>query len=186
MTAVDVNSVEADLDVLDENGTVLLTVSGLRLGNAASETADRVLGERLLTIEWQQRTLPEASRNRARDMAIDQRVNRRDVLAAELTDALKLVGAPPTTLSWPQDADHDTKAEQLGSHLSDREFKGVVVLVGPENRTRDDAIRFSGPRVRGTYGTHSARAAGHPGRATAVLRRYPRGPDGGSRRPTQS
>ena len=58
----DADGVEADLDVLDEHGAVLLSVTGLRLGTGASEKAqaDRLLNERLLTIEWQQRELPEA------------------------------------------------------------------------------------------------------------------------------
>ena len=33
--------VEADLDVLDEHGTVLLTVRGLQMGTGASESSDR-------------------------------------------------------------------------------------------------------------------------------------------------
>ena len=63
MTRADAIEVEADLDVLDEHGTVLLTVRGLQIGNGASEDDHeaRVLGERLLTIEWQQRELPEAT-----------------------------------------------------------------------------------------------------------------------------
>ena len=54
---------EADLDVLDEHGTVLLTVRGLRMGTGTTETGERerVLSERLLTLEWQQRTLPEVA-----------------------------------------------------------------------------------------------------------------------------
>ena len=54
-------NVEADIDVLDEHGTVLLVVRGLLMGTGFSESADRdrQLGERLLTIEWQQRELPE-------------------------------------------------------------------------------------------------------------------------------
>ena len=56
-------NVEADIDVIDERGTVLLVVRGLLLGTGVSETADRdrLLNERLLTIEWQQRALPEAA-----------------------------------------------------------------------------------------------------------------------------
>ena len=56
-------NVEADIEVIDERGTVLLVVRGLLLGTGVSETADRdrLLNERLLTIEWQQRALPEAA-----------------------------------------------------------------------------------------------------------------------------
>ena len=47
--------------MLDEHGTVLLTVRGLRWVRGTSESGerDRVLAERLLTIDWQQRELPE-------------------------------------------------------------------------------------------------------------------------------
>ena len=74
MTRADATGVEADLDVFDEHGTVLLTIRGLQLGTGASETGDRdrVLGERLLTIEWQQRTLPEAGAADARSVAAGQ------------------------------------------------------------------------------------------------------------------
>ncbi|WP_230864525.1 polyketide synthase dehydratase domain-containing protein, partial [Mycobacterium canetti] len=55
--------VEADLDVLDEHGTVLLAVRGLQMGTGASQASERarVLGERLLGIEWHERELPENS-----------------------------------------------------------------------------------------------------------------------------
>ena len=64
VTNADAAGVEADLDLLDEHGTVLLAVRGLQLGTGVSEHAsrDRVLSERLLTIEWQQRELPDVDR----------------------------------------------------------------------------------------------------------------------------
>ena len=56
VTAHDRSGVEADLDVLDESGTVVLIARGLRMGSRAGESSERerVLAERLLTIEWQQ------------------------------------------------------------------------------------------------------------------------------------
>ena len=62
VTKADACGIEADLDVLDQHGTVLLSVQGLRLGTGAPGNArnERVLDERLLTIEWRQRELPEA------------------------------------------------------------------------------------------------------------------------------
>ncbi len=57
----DATGIEADIDVLDKDGTVLLAVQGLRLGTGASGSGhdDQVFSERLLTVEWQQRELPE-------------------------------------------------------------------------------------------------------------------------------
>lgn len=63
VTKADTSGVEADIDVLDEHGAVLLAVQGLRVGTSASEsgTRDRVLTERLLNIEWRQRNCPSRS-----------------------------------------------------------------------------------------------------------------------------
>ena len=65
VTACGTNASEADIDVLDERGNVLLAVRGLLMGTGFSEAADRdrLLGERLLTVEWQRRELPEAASN---------------------------------------------------------------------------------------------------------------------------
>jgi len=54
---------EADLEVLDQAGAVLLTVEGLRMvgGSSEHERAQRLLNERLLTIEWEPRELPEVT-----------------------------------------------------------------------------------------------------------------------------
>ena len=60
VTAATGGAVEADLDVLDKHGTVLLTVRGLQMGTGTSPSGERarVMSERLLTVEWQQRELP--------------------------------------------------------------------------------------------------------------------------------
>ncbi|MGH3583887.1 MAG: acyltransferase domain-containing protein, partial [Mycobacterium sp.] len=54
VTRADASGVESDPDVLDEHGAVLLTVQGLRLGTTASDSGrdDRMLAQRLLTVEW--------------------------------------------------------------------------------------------------------------------------------------
>ncbi|MGH3969204.1 MAG: acyltransferase domain-containing protein, partial [Mycobacterium sp.] len=59
VTKAETSGVEADLDVLDEHGTILLAVQGLRLGTGEIARNDQGLAERLLTIEWRQRELPE-------------------------------------------------------------------------------------------------------------------------------
>ncbi|MGB8381657.1 MAG: acyltransferase domain-containing protein, partial [Dermatophilaceae bacterium] len=62
VTEANRTGMEADLDVFDENGTVVLTVRGLQLGSGVTESSarQRVLADRLLTIDWQQRELPAA------------------------------------------------------------------------------------------------------------------------------
>ena len=79
VTKADAAEVEADLDVLDEHGTVLLTVRGLQMGTGVSESSerDRVLGERLLTIEWQQRDAARGGSRRRRSVAADQHLHHR-------------------------------------------------------------------------------------------------------------
>ncbi len=61
-------NVEADIDVMDEYGTVLLVVRGLLMGTGFSQSADqdRLLGERLLTIDWQRRELPQSGQAASR------------------------------------------------------------------------------------------------------------------------
>ena len=155
LTAVDAAGVEADLDVLDEHGTVLLTVHGLRLGTGAYENggADRVLNERLLTVEWQQRELPELDDAEAGTWLLINTTGNGDLLATNVTDALKLNGAQCTTMSWPQHADHLVNTEQLRSHLGAGGYMGVVVLTAPKNDHPDDQCGFRG----GEYVHHLVR-----------------------------
>ena len=146
LTGADTTGVEADLDVLDEHGAVLVSVHGLKLGTGMSEAAgrDRVLGERLLTIEWQQRTLPEAVAAAPGAWLLVSTSPTADVVATKLTDALKLLGAKCTTMTWPQKADHRANAEQLVSQLAAGGFNGVVVLTGPKNGNPDDLCGYRG------------------------------------------
>jgi polyketide synthase 5 len=138
VTKADIAGVEADLDLLDEHGTVLLAVQGLRLGTASEEGhKDRVLGERLLTIEWRQRQLPELPHADAGTWLLIS-ATATDVVATALTDALKNHGAQCTSVCWPQHADVAANAEELGNRLRAGGFTGVVVLTGPKNGDTED------------------------------------------------
>ncbi|QUR66890.1 sulfolipid-1 biosynthesis phthioceranic/hydroxyphthioceranic acid synthase [Mycobacterium spongiae] len=126
----------ADLDVLDEQGTVLLTVRGLRLGTGLSEEANRnrVLSERLLTIEWQQRALPDVDRGDAGSWLLIDTSDSADLLVSTLSDALKShgdQGTECTTLRWSDGVDPATNIELLGNHLRARPVGGVVVICQP-------------------------------------------------------
>ncbi|HVQ98497.1 MAG TPA: sulfolipid-1 biosynthesis phthioceranic/hydroxyphthioceranic acid synthase, partial [Mycobacterium sp.] len=144
LTGADAAVVEADLEVLDERGTVLLTVRGLQLGTGMSEAGnrDRVLGERLLTIEWQQRELPEADDADPGRWLIVSTSTTADVAATKLTDAMKLHGAECTTMAWTQQADHSGNGR--GSHIRAGGFKGVVVLTGPKSGNQDEQCAVGG------------------------------------------
>ncbi|WP_422742919.1 sulfolipid-1 biosynthesis phthioceranic/hydroxyphthioceranic acid synthase [Mycobacterium sp. WMMD1722] len=83
---------EADLEVLDRSGTVLLSVEGLRLGAGASagERADRLLDERLLAIEWDRGDLPAPTSSSGRMWLVLNGTEHRQVDA--LTTALRDTG----------------------------------------------------------------------------------------------
>ena len=108
VTRADASGVESDLDLLDEHGAVLLTVQGLRMGTGAAESGhdERVLAQRLLTVEWSRRDLPEVEHADAGSWLLVSTGTTADVLADALTDAMKSLAAQCTTICWPPHADH--------------------------------------------------------------------------------
>lgn len=175
VTKADTSGVEADIDVLDEHGAVLLTVQGLRVGTSASESGnkDRVLAERLLTVEWRQRELPEPDRTDAGSWLLLCTSATADVAASSLADALKIHGMQCTTMSWPRHADHSSTVGQLGNHLRTGGFAGVVILTGPDNGESEEQCALLGR----DYVQHLARIArelvdvpGEPPRLYVVTR----------------
>jgi polyketide synthase 5 len=174
VTKADVSGVEADIDVLDEHGTVMLTVAGLRLGAGDSEKGhrDRVLAERLLTIEWQPRELPETDEVDAGTWLLISTGNA-DQVATQLADTLKAVGAQYSSMCWPQHADHSLNADQLRDHLRTGGFTGVVILTAPRNGETDE----QSPLLGREYVRHLVRivrelaeTAGEPPRLYVVTR----------------
>lgn len=175
VTKADTSGVEADIDVLDEHGAVLLTVQGLRVGTSASESGnkDRVLAERLLTVEWRQRELPEPDHTDAGSWLLLGTSDTADVAASSLADALKNHGMQCTTMSWPRHADHSSTVGQLGNHLRTGGFAAVVILTGPDNGESDEQCALLGR----DYVQHLARIArelvdvpGEPPRLYVVTR----------------
>jgi polyketide synthase 5 len=146
VTSADGAGLAADLDVLDEHGTVLLSVHGLQLGIGASDSAsrDRVLNERLLTIDWERRMLPDVDQFAPQTCVLISTSATADVVATRLTDALKAAGAGCATMTWPQHSDHQANAELLGSHLVGGEADAVVILAGPRNGDPDEECAVRG------------------------------------------
>ncbi|AKN15812.1 mycocerosic synthase [Mycobacterium haemophilum DSM 44634] len=150
LTKIEARGGEADLDVLDEHGTVLLAVRGLHMGTGTTERGelDRQLSERLLTLGWQQRTLPEATHVEPGSwLLIDtaNAVDTPDMLASTLTDALKSHGPQGTecaNLSWSIQDDPAASREKLGSQLRGRD--GVVILYGPRAGDPDEQGLLAG------------------------------------------
>ncbi|MDV3129280.1 type I polyketide synthase [Mycobacterium sp. 21AC1] len=139
LNTVDATGIEADIDVLDEQGTVLLSVQGLRLGTGVSASAhdDQVFSERLLTVEWRQRDLPEVEYADAGSWLLISASAGPDMATAKLSDLLKVAGAQCTSMCWPNQPDDSLTCEELGSHLRAGRFTGVVILTAPRNG--DDA-----------------------------------------------
>ncbi len=144
VTRVDAVGVEADLDILDEHGTVLMTVGGLHMGVGMSEDSnrDRVVSERLMTVEWEQRAMPEATHSGARSWLLISVSDAADMLATELTDELKLHDADVTTMHWPQSSDHAAAAARLGAQLTDAH--AVVIVTGPRTGDADERCLAQG------------------------------------------
>ncbi|BBZ72402.1 polyketide synthase [Mycobacterium paraseoulense] len=130
VTKADASGVEADLEMLDENGVVLLAVQGLRLGAGASESDhdERLLAKRSLTIEWRQRELPEAEHDNPGAWLV---VGTTADTVAPMGDALKQLGAQCTTMCWPPHADHTLNRERLRDQLRAGGFGGLVIATGP-------------------------------------------------------
>jgi polyketide synthase 5 len=132
LTSATATAVEADVEVLDEHGVVLLTVSGLRLGTGASASGreDRVLNERLLTIDWRQQELPEAEGVDAGRWLVVSLADDADATVAALTGELTQRDAEVSSLAWTLDADHATTAETLRRRLAADPHTGVVLVAG--------------------------------------------------------
>nr|WP_165606847.1 type I polyketide synthase [Mycolicibacterium iranicum] len=154
VTKADGTGVDADLDVLDEHGAVLLTVRGLRCGTGASdaERRDRLLAERLLTVGWQERALPEIPRTDAGTWLLIS-TSSADVLPSTLSDAMKNYGARCTTMTWLPRGDHMQNTRLLAEHLRTGDFTGMVILTGPRT---EDTVDTS-PRVGCEYVKHLVR-----------------------------
>ena len=122
------SAVEVDLDLLDETGAVLLAVQGLRMA-AGGSGADQLMAERLLTVEWQQQTLPAVPERTVGSWLLINTAET-DLLESRLTDALKSLGAQSTTLNWPEQADHFANTEQLSAAVRSG-LEGVVIVCPP-------------------------------------------------------
>ncbi|RAV13490.1 polyketide synthase [Mycolicibacterium sp. GF69] len=134
----DATGVEADIDVLDENGRAVLVIEGLRLGTGVSEQGqrDRVLAERLLTVDWQQRQLPEMPHTDGGAWLLIS-TTPVDEMATNLSALLKTHGAHCTTMCWLPHDDHAANSEDLRNHLRVNGFEGIVILTGPDNGAVD-------------------------------------------------
>ncbi|BBX62936.1 polyketide synthase [Mycobacterium saskatchewanense] len=142
----------ADLEVLDQAGTVLLTVEGLRMAGGASghEQDQRVLNERLLTIEWEPRDLPETPANEPGSWLLLDASDGADPFATQLAEALETSGAQCATASLPLGSGDTDRLRSLlsgrgavasnghgAAHAVLKGLTGVVVLAAPSGEGAD-------------------------------------------------
>ncbi|WP_055404743.1 MULTISPECIES: sulfolipid-1 biosynthesis phthioceranic/hydroxyphthioceranic acid synthase [unclassified Mycobacterium] len=122
------SSVDVDFELLDSDGAVLLAVQGLRMGIGGGG-ADRLMAERLLTVDWQRQAPPSAP-DRVVGGWLLINTAEADLLESRLTDALKSAGAQCDTLNWPELSDHRANAERLAAAVRGG-LEGVVIVCPP-------------------------------------------------------
>lgn len=173
VTGVDAAEVQADVDVLDGNGTVLLTVSGLRLGTGVSGSGqqDQMLNDRLLTIDWQQRPAPEAGHAATGAWLVVGMSDAGPLSVGEVADALKQNHVDVTTMLWAAHGDHADTVDRLRGELAATAFTGVVVVTAPSNGASADKSPARGRDSVGQLVRIANVLAEHPGPRFFVVTR---------------
>ena len=130
---VSATGLDADLDVVDRHGVVVLTARGLQMGTGASEDGnrDRLLNESLLTIEWQPQALPALTSTQPGKWLVINTSDTADRLATTLADTLTRRDQDATSLSWPVRGEHRANVARLADQLREDDVAGVVVVGAP-------------------------------------------------------
>jgi len=168
--------IEADIDVMDEAGTVLLRLEGLRLsaGVSENEQANRKLNERLLAIAWDQRELPATTQSGS--WLVLGISDAAEPLARSITEALSAAGEQPGTMARAQLEQFSDAAKlraKLGSTSIGEGFAGVVVVTAPPASETGEAAAHRGRDYVGqliTIAQELAELPGEPPRLYLVTR----------------
>lgn len=93
--AADAGAIEADLDIMDADGEVVLHVAGLKMGTRETKSSerDRVLAERLITVEWNRQPSPAAPDVSGPGAWLLVAADDHDGFTAQLRDAMTARGA---------------------------------------------------------------------------------------------
>ena len=139
--------IEADIDVMDEAGTVLLRLEGLRLsaGVSENEQANRKFNERLLAIAWDQRELPAATQSGS--WLVLSVSDAAEPCALSITEALTAASEQPGTMARAQHEQFSDAAKlraKLGSTTLGEGFAGVVVVTAPPAPETGEAAAHRG------------------------------------------
>ncbi|MGE2725632.1 sulfolipid-1 biosynthesis phthioceranic/hydroxyphthioceranic acid synthase [Mycolicibacterium pulveris] len=125
----DRTGIDADIDILDQTGAPVLTVHGFRLGSSSEESdTERVLAERLLTVEWRRAEPPVAAHSDPGEWLLIRMSDSADSLTTSLLDTMKAAGA---RCDW-------ACTKQLGDRLTAGAVNGVVVVFPPATSHVDD------------------------------------------------
>lgn len=140
VTVARADACEADLELMDGSGNVLLTVEGLHFtaGRSEIESDVRILDERLLTIEWERRDQPGAASTDAGSWLLLSMADATDTLTGRLGGVLNGEGASSHTVSVP--IGRGDVAAGLNGALDGH--AGIVVVTPP-------ALEAANPAQRG-------------------------------------
>ncbi|MET0702063.1 MAG: SDR family NAD(P)-dependent oxidoreductase, partial [Mycobacterium sp.] len=128
IVSTDATTIVADLDVLDVRGDAVMQVAGLKMGSRGSKASERerVLAERLLTVEWEQRERPTPAADTGAWLLVFEDGADDGDFAGQLSAALTARGADCRT----------------GSRLAG--VKGVVVITPPTEGAPTEQTLASG------------------------------------------
>ncbi|MGV0715209.1 sulfolipid-1 biosynthesis phthioceranic/hydroxyphthioceranic acid synthase [Mycolicibacterium sp. XJ662] len=137
----DRTGVDADIDILDEAGAPVLTMRGFQLGSSSEGSdAERVLAERLLTVEWRRHDPPVCADTDPGEWLLITTSDTAESLATKLLDAMKGLGAQCDWFGWPGHADPVPYGEQLGDRLTASAVDGVVVVFPAPSDVDEDGL----------------------------------------------
>jgi NADPH:quinone reductase-like Zn-dependent oxidoreductase/acyl carrier protein len=149
----------------------------LHLGNSAAEgsEAERVLAERLLTVEWQQHEPPAArDTNPGAWLLIPTSDAAEDHFTTKLVDSLKAADAQCDWFGWSRQEDHLACVGQLNSRLRSTTVNGVVIVCPPPPATGADEASLTRARDHVSHLVRIARelteSPGEPPRLYVVTR----------------
>ncbi|MDG4668992.1 sulfolipid-1 biosynthesis phthioceranic/hydroxyphthioceranic acid synthase [Mycobacterium sp. 236(2023)] len=103
VTTVTTSGVEANLDILDESGVVLMSLTGLQLGTGRSASArqERTFNDRLLGIDWHREELPDVHGAGDGRWLVISTSRSTDERSGDLASALRGRGADVSIATWP-------------------------------------------------------------------------------------
>ncbi|OCB44401.1 polyketide synthase [Mycobacterium vulneris] len=136
--------VEADLEILDEHGAVLVEVDGLRLGSHAGVSQrDHTLNNRLLTVDWIQPSPPTAGDFGNRSVLLVDTAESGTPLADSLAESLTSHGVAAGRMVWPAGADDAAVQAAFEAHLQNENVGAVVVFAGNHGGLESDRAAAS-------------------------------------------